>query len=110
VVEVPVGVDEEAHRLVRDLLDGREDLGRERRELIVDHHHAVVPGGDRDVPAFAFEHVKVLGDLGSLDLDRVEVLGGGGGSEGRGYRERSEFHALTLPAPRYFVSRGEAGS
>ena len=59
VIGVHVGVDEEADRLGRELLDRSDDLVGQRRELVVDEEDAVGAGEDADVPAGALE----IGDL-----------------------------------------------
>ena len=51
VVAMPMGVDDEADRLVAQLPDGGENLLAERRELIVDQIHAIRPGRHPDVAA-----------------------------------------------------------
>ena len=61
VVAVHVRVDEIPDAAVGDLLDRRDDLVGERRELRVDHEHAVGPGEHADRAALSFERVEVRG-------------------------------------------------
>src|SRR5262249_35366209 len=84
----------EPHRLLGDLLQRRLDLGGERSELVVDHHHAVVARANADIASLALEHPQVRRDRGGLDLDLREVRrlrereGGdeqGGGGEQAGH-------------------------
>ncbi len=86
MIEVPVGVQQELDRFGRELGDRRLDLGRERRELVVDHEHRVLADRHAEVPARAGHHVDGVGELLGLDLDLGEVLLGRcrGGEERRG--------------------------
>ena len=73
------------------------DLGRERRELVVDQEDAVVADRDADVAARALQHVEAVGQLGRLDLDLAPVAvlgrrGQGQQGEGPGEREGSADH------------------
>ncbi len=87
VVAVHVGVHHEADRFVGNLVDGRGDLLRERRELRVHHEDSFRPDEHADGAALAFERVEIVADLGGLDLHFAEVRLRGlridGGSEHR---------------------------
>jgi hypothetical protein len=98
VVAVPVGVQDELHRLRGKGGDRRLDLRRERRELIVDHEDAVVSHGHADVPARPLEQVHTLGDHVRLDLDLgVVVLLLSPRRRGEEHSEQSELsHARIL--------------
>ena len=54
-------------------LIGGHDLVRERRELRIDHEDAVGPGQHADHAALSVERVEVVGDLGGLDFNGLEV-------------------------------------
>src|SRR5215813_3512292 len=106
MVAVPVGVDDEAHRLVGELRDRGVDLGGERGVLIVDHEHAVLARGNADVPALPEQHVDALRELrgGDLDLREILVLGPSGrdGQDecGRGQSRRDHAHVIPPWRPR----------
>ena len=74
VIDVPVRVDHEAHRLGAQLRERLLDLGRQRRELVVDDDDAVLADRRADVAAGAGEHVDALRQLLRLDDDLAEVL------------------------------------
>ena len=76
VVGVHVRVHHVADRFGADRLDGVDELGAERRELGVHHHHALAAHLDRGVAAGADEHVDVAAHRLHVDLDVVEVLRG----------------------------------
>ena len=97
VVEMPVGVEQKAHRLVRNRLDRGQYARRQRRKLVVDQEHAVLADRYTDVAAFAFEHVDVLRQLGGLDLHLVEAvrLGSGRQAEQNGQDDKGEFHDVS---------------
>jgi membrane associated rhomboid family serine protease len=85
VVAVPMRVEHEAHGLVGNVFEGRPNLRRQRRELIVDDHDAVLADRHADVSALALEHVNVARDLLGLDHDRGEgVVGRRGRARRRG--------------------------
>ena len=94
VIAVHVRVEHEADRLVGNRADRREYFRRERRELGVDHHDAVVARGDADVAALAFQHVERSGELGRLDHRGVEIalLGVGGKAQRRKQCDNYPFH------------------
>ena len=73
VVAVDVRVDEHADRLVGQRLDRGQQLLRQRRELIVDHQHAVIADQEPDVAALPFEVMDVAGHLVRFDLHRGEI-------------------------------------
>jgi hypothetical protein len=73
VVAVPVRIEDELHRLGRDLRDRRGDLVAERRVLVVDHENRVHPGRDADVAAGAGQHVHGVGKLRRSHLDLGEI-------------------------------------
>ena len=74
VVRVLMRVDQEPDRPIGDLLDGGDDLVRERGELRVDPEHPVGPDQRADRSALSLEHEHVRGQFRRLDLDRAEVL------------------------------------
>ena len=74
VVEVPVSVDDEAHRPVAQLAQRSPDLALELGELGVDEQHSIRPGEHPDVASPATDHRNVIGELDGGQLDRVEVL------------------------------------
>src|SRR3954471_17463626 len=74
VIAVPVSVDDEANGLVTDALEGSFDLGRERRELIVDDDNAIFAHGDTNVSTCSLQHVYRSGDRHDLDLDLGETV------------------------------------
>jgi hypothetical protein len=76
VIEMVVGIDHVAHRLVGDAerLERGGDLGGERREFVDDEDDAVLPHRCGDVAAGALQQVDVAGDERRLDLDLAEVL------------------------------------
>ena len=82
MVAVIVGVDDEAHGLVRNFqfLERGLDFIRQRSELVVHNDYAVFAHGGGDVAALTFEHVDVTGNLGRLDLHfgKVRLLLRGG--------------------------------
>jgi hypothetical protein len=79
MVEMPMGVDDEAHRVRIHGRDGRQDLVVQRRELIVDDDVAVLTVGEADIAARAEQDGDSRGDLLDLDLDLREVLLSRGG-------------------------------
>ena len=75
MIEVPVGVEDEAHRLVGNRRDGREDLRGERRELVVDHEHGVRPHGKASVAPLPEEDIHPRSQPLGGNPDRIGVLG-----------------------------------
>ena len=73
VIAVHVGVHQEANRLVGNLMDGRGDLLRQRRELRVHHEDSIRPDQHADSAALAFERVEIVADLGGLDFHFAEI-------------------------------------
>ena len=61
VIAVDVSVDEEPDAAVGDLLDRRDDLVGERRELAVDEEDAVGSDERANRAALALERVEVVG-------------------------------------------------
>jgi len=57
---VDMGIDEKANRLVRDLLDGRDQPLGQRRELRIDEQHAVGPVSTLIVPPCPSKGVEVI--------------------------------------------------
>ena len=74
VIPVPVGVDHEAHRALRQLRHGRVDLVGERRELVVDDERAIVAHREADVAARPGEHRDAGRERRRHDLDLGKVL------------------------------------
>jgi len=81
VIAMIVGVDEEAHGLLRDGGDRGLELVVHLGELAVDHDDAVVAGGNRRVAPEALEHVRAVAEIEGLDFDLRPV-----GSDGRAGR------------------------
>jgi len=74
VIEVIVGVDDEAHRFVGQFFERGFDPIGQRRELIIDQDDAIVADREPDVAARALEHVNIAGNLADLDFYFVEVI------------------------------------
>ena len=93
VVEVPVGVDEVAHRRAAEVGHRLGDLVGQRGELVVDQHGAVGAVGHADVAARAEQHRHPGPERLGLDLDFAEVgrlrRGGTGGERDCGGGGRS---------------------
>jgi hypothetical protein len=68
VITVKMRVDEVFDRLVCRLLDCRFDLVVQRRKFTVHHDHAIVADGYSDVATFTFQHVRIVTEIGGLDL------------------------------------------
>ena len=73
VVRVNVRVDQKSDGAIRDLLDGRGDFLAQGRELSVHHEDAVRPREHANRSALTLERVKIVGQLGGLDLDLAEI-------------------------------------
>ena len=73
MIAVHVGVHEQADAAVGNLLDRRDDLVAERRELRVDHQHAVGSRQHANRAALPLQRIEVPGDLRRLDLHLAEV-------------------------------------
>ena len=74
MVKVPVRIDNEAHRLVRNAFERCSNLIRQRSKLIVNDHDAVVSYGSADVAPGPLQHVYVARNLCDLHLYLAEVL------------------------------------
>jgi hypothetical protein len=72
-----MGVDEEPDPAVGHLLDGRDELVGELRELGVNKQNAIGAGEDAGVAderwPHAFESVKIARELRRLDVDLAEI-------------------------------------
>ena len=77
VIAVIMRVQHPADGFITDALDGRLDLGCQRRELIIDKQHTVFTYGNADVAAGPAQHVNGPGNLLHLDLDlgKITLLG-----------------------------------
>jgi hypothetical protein len=96
VVAVPVGVENEFELASAEPFQGRLDLVRERRELVVHDQDAVLAHRHPDVAARSLKHVDVAGHGDRLDLHlrKVPVLrlgrqGGQGQARDQPERHRS---------------------
>ena len=74
MIRVDVGVDDVEQRPVRELLDLREDGGREWRESRVNQHRALFSHLQGDVAAGAGHHVDVALNRHHLDLSVGGIL------------------------------------
>src|SRR5206468_2360994 len=74
VIEMVVGIDDEAHRFVSYTLERGFDLFRKRRELIIDNDDAVLTDREADIPTLALQHVNIAANLADLDLYFAEVI------------------------------------
>jgi hypothetical protein len=89
VVGVVMRVDHVFDREIGDLGDRRLDAVVQRRKLRVDHDRRVAADGQRDVAAFAGQHIGVVAEIGGLDLDLAEVALRRAGRSGRRRRRGS---------------------
>lgn len=62
VIDVPVRVDDESHRAVRQRCDGSKDFRRQRRELDLDDVHRVDTDSEADVATLAAENVDAVSE------------------------------------------------
>ena len=74
VIAVPMRVDQECDRVGIERLHRSDDLGRKRRELIVDQDVAVDTVTDPDVAARAEQNRHARRNLLDLDLDLRHIL------------------------------------
>ncbi len=86
MIAVEMGEQEIADRQRRDFPDRGLDLVVQRRELVVDHDHAVIGDRNDDIAAFALEHIGAVAEIGRLDHHRVEIGPGCRGLELLGFR------------------------
>ena len=82
VVEVPVRIEHELHRLVGDALESGPDLFGQRCVLVVDDEDSIISGAHADVAAHALQHVNRSRNFGDFDFDlgKIRLLLGGGGN------------------------------
>jgi hypothetical protein len=73
MVAVIVSIHQKAHRLRHDRGDRCLQLVVQRRELAIDHDHAIVTNGDGAVAAKSFQHVGAVAEIGCFYLDLREV-------------------------------------
>jgi hypothetical protein len=74
VVAMKMGVQHELQPARIQLLQGRFDLVRQWRELIIHNQQAFRPGRHADVPARALQHVDIFGDMDGLDFNFGKIL------------------------------------
>ena len=80
VIAVVMGVQDEGRLGATECQDNGPDLGRQRRELIVDDQCAVLANGKTDVASLALQHVDPLRDLDGLNPNLGKVALGAGTS------------------------------
>jgi hypothetical protein len=69
MVAVIVSIHQKAHRLWRDRGDRCLQLVVQRRELAVDHDHAIIANRDGAVAAKSFQHVGAVAQIGGFHLN-----------------------------------------
>src|ERR1051325_1608223 len=74
VIEMVMGIDDEAHGFVSYSFERGFDLVGERGELIIDQDYAVAACREADIPARAHQHVNSAANLADLDLYFAEVI------------------------------------
>jgi hypothetical protein len=69
MVAVVVSIHQKAYRLLRDRGDRCLQLVVQRRELAIDHDHAIVANGDGAVAAKSNQHVGAITKIGGFHLN-----------------------------------------
>jgi hypothetical protein len=95
MVAVQVRVHQVADAAVRERPDGGDDLLGERRELAVDHQHAVRTRQHADRASLPFYRIDVARNPGRLHLDLAEILLRGNRREAAGERHQQGEHSTS---------------